>query len=511
MIYEKTNENLSILIKKLFEDKDLADEFSECKTLDEFYDFCTGVQDGYTKEELRDVLDMLGNTDWKNLEKNINNIGDGDLDLIAGGFGGTQKIASGLLGFLSLFSASFFMSANAADISAPIKVASNDLTEKSKSQRLSPKVSKILKYLAAAAGAAAVIGTTVYFARRALAPNTGLPSDAKNKNQTHEATGNQVRNDIIDGKINSAIVNNDSNNIKNTNDLDFKGSEPETSDTKVVSSDKSKKSTKVYKPKTSDTKVVSGDKSKKATKVSGRSKKTIDGGKPNYVKKGYKNNMGLSNPGNACYINATLQQLYNIAEFRIKVMNDTSGDTKIEAMKTIFNSLDEGKPLEDDVRDWALSALGYDGSQEAVRDFLTGNEYIGDVLDKLDFSVDTHSLNPGPDGYGSVRKYFSDGDNFIDSKLIEKDQVIIPFSHRPCDVGRKNFGVSKEVEAFGVKRYLTGAVVKSGDVDSGHYVSYKKTADGKWYRYSDSWVEEKSEADMNKEVSEEGCLLVYSS
>jgi hypothetical protein len=50
------NPNLIILLRKLVSDEELAEKFSNCKTLDEFYDFCSKVSGGYTKKELHEFF-----------------------------------------------------------------------------------------------------------------------------------------------------------------------------------------------------------------------------------------------------------------------------------------------------------------------------------------------------------------------------------------------------------------------------------------------------------------------
>lgn len=458
---EIANENLSILIQKLFLDKELAEKFSKCKTLDEFYDFCIGIQKGYTKEELKDTLDMLGSVDWKNLKEESGDLGDDDLAAVAGGAktGLPTKMTAGILSLLSLCSVSFSngSSAHAADDKTQTQSQTQIQTQTQTSnttnsilQKLkNPKVSRTLKLLAVAAGAALVIGTTIYFVRRALNPNIGI------------------------------------GNVK-----------------------------------------------------------------------------GLANVGNSCYINASLQQLYSISDFRLKIMNykpsdgkksedDKKIDKKIEAIKTIFKSLDDGKPLEKGVLKKAVETLGHRYTQRDAHEFLSDpTTGIGDIYEKIGFINDMLPLHPAE--YSSVQEYFNDPKN-LEAHSITCAQFMIPMSIRPSDIGtklfdppkeeppkekgikkdavkkddteekvqkedvtedeapKKGFMVSKEVEVFGGKKRLTGAIVKTGSKDGGHYYSYKVMSNGKWYCFNDSSVYAVSEQTVIRDMQENGRILVYSS
>ncbi len=220
------------------------------------------------------------------------------------------------------------------------------------------------------------------------------------------------------------------------------------------------------------------------------------------------NVIGLSNPRNACYINAMVQQLYSIADFRTGVMSDKSGNKKIEALKTIFKSMDEGKPLDETTRDKALKTLGYRGTQESAYDFLTSYKYIGDVCERLGLVIDANPFNPA--SYSSLQDYISDSAN-INASSLHRYQVIIPFSQRPSDAGRSDFKAPQKINILGSKKYLTGAIIKTGSVNAGHYISYKKMAGGSWYSFSDDYVTVVTENEVNNSISENCTLLVYSS
>lgn len=440
---ETVNESLSILLEKLFGDKELAEKFSACKTLDEFYDFCTGIQKGYTKEDLKDMLDMLGSGNMEYFEEGDGKITDEDLDMVAGGVNLSGKVAAGVLGVLSLASpiSSNYASAYDQNQRSAVSVGKSVSVNSQGWRRFI--TSSTLKRLAVFVGATLVVGTAVYFARRALRANIGIGAG--------------------DGR-------------------------------------------------------------------------------------------GLSNMGNSCYINATLQQLYSISEFRLKVMNYKPSsskdptDMKIEALKTIFKSLDEEKPLERDVLYNAVQTLGYRGSQESADDFMMSDDRIGDVLERLDFNIGVNHLFP--EDYNSVQEYFNKNANFPNKSVLSRNQIIVPLSQRVSDITEsqvrkkvaeesgeatlskkelekrvkaklklqestqtvKTFDVSKEITTLnGGKKYLTGVIIKEGPRRSGHYYSYKKMWDGQWYCFNDSSVTAVNYPDIENDIRENGSVLVYSS
>ena len=385
------NENLSILIQKLFFDKELAEKFSKCKTLDEFYNFCIGVQGGYSKEELRETLYVLGSIDWKDLDQEFDNLEDKKLGMVVGGsnFNSSKKITAGILSLLSLFPISFFNNQGA-------HAASNYNSPTYSKQNIeNSRVAKILKYLSIAAGATLVIGAAAYFYKRS------------NKNLVDAAT-----------------------------------------------------------------------------------------------------NGGLTNPGNACYINATLQQLYSMPEFKNKVMIDNSGNKKIEVLKTIFKNMDDGKILGSSETEKLLEGLGYDGSQQDSHEFLTRNKYIADILEKLDFAADAPAISP--EQYRTVQEYFDDRTNFINSPSIGKERFFVPLTKRPSDAGVKDFVATEVISTpFGRQACLVGAVVKTGDINFGHYYSYK-LIDGQWYCFNDRYVSAVDMKTVMEDIQTNGRVLVYS-
>ncbi len=154
---ENVNLNLLQLIEILSSDKDLAQKFSEYKNIDELYKFSLSIKSGYTKEELSEILNLIG-------ELGVNEkLDDEKLDSVAGGINLGRKIASGALGLLTLASVGG-ISPNktyAADYGNSSIIQKQEKSENNINKK--NKMKKILKYVLIGAGAAAVVGTGIYF------------------------------------------------------------------------------------------------------------------------------------------------------------------------------------------------------------------------------------------------------------------------------------------------------------------------------------------------------------
>lgn len=154
---ENVNLNLLQLIEILSSDKDLAQKFSQYKNIDELYKFSLSIKSGYTKEELSEILNLIG-------ELGVNEeLDDEKLDSVAGGINLGRKIASGALGLLTLASVGG-ISPNktyAADYGNSSIIQKQEKSENNINKK--NKMKKILKYVLIGAGAAAVVGTGIYF------------------------------------------------------------------------------------------------------------------------------------------------------------------------------------------------------------------------------------------------------------------------------------------------------------------------------------------------------------
>lgn len=106
---EFRNKNIELLVSKIFSDEDLFLKFANINDIDELYDFCLTVQDGYSKEEFQkwalDMYLLAQGIDSDQLDA-MGRLNESDaLEGVSGGRGIIPKIVSGGLAALSLATA----------------------------------------------------------------------------------------------------------------------------------------------------------------------------------------------------------------------------------------------------------------------------------------------------------------------------------------------------------------------------------------------------------------------
>lgn len=314
------------------------------------------------------------------------------------------------------------------------------------------------------------------------------------------------------------------------------------------------------KKSSSSDKNIDNKKSDKLTKKENHKSKKSSSTVPKEVKLDKKTPsgcLGITNPGNMCYMNAAIQQLYNLDHFRELVMNDNSGDHKVNSIKYLFSIISGREPEDADKVLEAAVTLGYKGKQEDYHEFI---QSLSNIFEKYGMGLclsSPFSFNADLSGvslqdildHGNnmnlqlarefVRKKLNKGPEFSDEdisrdfdKLTEKEnfecgdplnvnpiegQFGITINRTYCDLKTMSniksnlpINVSDVVTKDGKNYALTGVVVHRGKFcNSGHYVSYKKSKDGKWYIYDDSRVSSVSDQQVKKESSTDGVLFIF--
>ena len=267
------------------------------------------------------------------------------------------------------------------------------------------------------------------------------------------------------------------------------------------------------------------------------------------------NSLGITNLKYTCYMNSAIQQLYSLDHFRESVMNDNSGDPQVNAIKYLFSIISGREPENIDKLREAATTLGYKGNQEDCGEFI---QSLGTVFEN--YGMELCVSNPssfGTDlgkvslqdilehggglsprlGREFLRKKLNKGPEFSDeyisgrfNELTEEENFKCgePLNVKPVDgqfgilINRTDYlqssaskstapiVVSDTVKKDGREYVLTGTVVHIGlSCNSGHYISYKKDINGKWYMYNDSIVSPVSYQEVKSESSTEGVLFIF--
>ncbi len=173
--FDNINPNLFILFRKLVSDFELSEKISNCRTLDDFYSFCSGIVSGYSKNELHEFLMGLALLTFD--EKNDKILLKDDLDKVSGGKEMntlTKKYLSGLLAILNLAYVGFATNVNANSVVADLASKKEDKQEEPTQKAWG----KIIKNVALGATAGAVLGAAAYYAHEWI--TGGLPGGIPN-------------------------------------------------------------------------------------------------------------------------------------------------------------------------------------------------------------------------------------------------------------------------------------------------------------------------------------------
>lgn len=98
------NKNLILLLNTLLSNKNILEEFLSKEKIDDLYEFCLSIVDGYTFEEFKEFLNTLAKIDYD--FQNSQEISDDNLANVAGGLGMPTKMTAALMSSVLLLGSS---------------------------------------------------------------------------------------------------------------------------------------------------------------------------------------------------------------------------------------------------------------------------------------------------------------------------------------------------------------------------------------------------------------------
>lgn len=211
---------------------------------------------------------------------------------------------------------------------------------------------------------------------------------------------------------------------------------------------------------------------------------------------------GIRNPKNTCPINSTIQALYRIPNFREAIEKDTSGDSKVEAIKTMFKIIEKSESaVEPGALERAVKDLGYTGVQKDPWEVAVSLKPIMEKYGMPNALVEVFSIPTQEKSPLSMQRILSGNDSeIITSEVDKKDKYFMVGINR---VGYAPGGVVRKLK-FAVDAndvadaQLMGAIVHGGEeVNSGHFVFLSKEKDG-WYVFDDDKVKKISAEQAEK-------------
>lgn len=223
--------------------------------------------------------------------------------------------------------------------------------------------------------------------------------------------------------------------------------------------------------------------------------------------------VGLPNIKRSSYINAVVNQLYELKHFRELVNSYEETNNSILALKYMFSLINKKVPLIiDDFLKFSKD-LGYTEKEKYIGETLNGWIFSSnpDLCKSLNytyiFSGYTLITRKVVDGYlGSLEEILSH--HYLKEDKVDK-QICCTINRFYKGTKYTSFpiSVSEELMYQKAKKYrLKGVIVRIGNkLDDSHCVSYKVDESGKWYSYDDlevkevSWEEVKREAEINGE------------
>ncbi|EAY02192.1 Clan CA, family C19, ubiquitin hydrolase-like cysteine peptidase [Trichomonas vaginalis G3] len=266
---------------------------------------------------------------------------------------------------------------------------------------------------------------------------------------------------------------------------------------------------------------------------------------------------GLQNLGGTCYLNSTIQQLFNIKEFRDLILSaQAQNDKYITALQDLFcemqySSIQHQISMKRFVHDFTFQGDSIDPSQQNDADefYVDVINNVYDILkaennlffmridgdyedkatknvilsindDKLSFLIKTDvnkTIAQQIDDYIAPEpiQQMSKGvmyDCLLKRKIINLPEVFVFKLERFDSSSKKNYNKSYQIQPDfvynGVQFTLCGTVIYYGTTQHGHYYSYCKQGEN-WYLFNDTQVAQTSLKQVLKESNDSANMLFY--
>lgn len=232
-------------------------------------------------------------------------------------------------------------------------------------------------------------------------------------------------------------------------------------------------------------------------------------------------NGGIYNIGSNCYINALLQQLYDVDDFRNWILNfeidsnsvDEKVFKKIKAMRYLFNRMcDKQWPYNyEDKLEKKMNILGYKGLQEDPQELIQLTwANLFDLFKNISQNENFLFTNPMCVNELNTSKTIQ-----IPHTVSGKFILLLNRTEFQKDTYtyKKNTTILnlKDILLHNPNYKITGVITHEGNtIRRGHYISYKyNKTNQKWYSYNDSKVKEIDAISVLKNAETNAIAIVF--